>query len=121
VACFRNVARHVVSGGHFVIEVGVPGLLGLSPGRTVRAFELSDDHVGVDEYDVATQSLVSHHFYRDGDSWRRGRTPLRYVWASELDLMAQLAGMTLVERWADWDRTPYDQSSSKHISVWRKE
>jgi SAM-dependent methyltransferase len=121
VACFRNVARHLVPGGHFVIEVGVPGVLGLPAGHATHTFDLTDDHVGVDEYDVLTQSLISHHFFRDGDSWRRGLTPMRYVWPSELDLMAQLAGMTLVERWGDWDRTAYDQSSTKHISVWRKD
>ncbi len=120
VACFRNVARHLVSGGHFVIEVGVPGVLGLSAGETVRPFEVTEDHVGFDEYDVVTQSLVSHHLYRDGDDWRRGFTPLRYVWPAELDLMAQLAGLTLVERWGDWDRSAYDQASTKHVSVWRK-
>ena len=120
VACFRNVARHLVPGGHFVIEVGVPGVLGLSAGETVRPFEVTEDHVGFDEYDVVTQSLISHHLYRDGDGWRRGFTPLRYVWPAELDLMAQLAGMTLVERWGDWDRSVYDQASTKHISVWRK-
>lgn len=119
VACFRNVARQLAHGGHFVIEVGVPGVLGLPAGDTLRPFEVTDDHVGLDEYDVVTQSLISHHFYRDGDTWRRGYTPLRYVWPSELDLMAQLAGMELVERWGDWDRSPYDAASTKHISVWR--
>ncbi len=121
VSCFRNVARHLAPGGHFVIEVAVPGILGLPPGETVRAFEVTDDHVGVDEYDVVTQALISHHFYRDRDGWRRSFTPLRYVWPSELDLMAQLAGLTLVERWGDWDRSPYDRTSSKHVSVWRRE
>ena len=120
VMCFRNVARHLAADGHFVIEVGVPGVLGLPPGETVRPFDISDDHVGFDEYDVAEQSLVSHHFYRDGDSWRRGFTPLRYVWPAELDLMAELAGLHLVERWGDWDRSPYNRSSTKHISVWQK-
>jgi len=121
VACFQNVAGHLSSGGHFAVEVGVPGVLGLSSGETFRPFEVTDDHVGFDEYDVVTQSLISHHFYRVGDSWRRGYTPLRYAWPAEFDLMAQLAGMTLVERWGDWDRSAFDQASTKHISVWRKE
>lgn len=120
VACFRNAARHLATGGHFVIEVCVPGVLGLAPGETFRPFDVSPDHVGIDEYDPVTQSLISHHFYREGDTWRRGYTPLRYTWPSELDLMAQLAGMTLVERWGDWDRTPYDGSSTKHISAWQR-
>jgi SAM-dependent methyltransferase len=120
VACFHNVARHLAPGGHFVIEVGVPGVLGLPDGEVFRLFEVTENHVGIDEYDVVTQSLVSHHFYRDGDVWRRGRTPFRYVWPAELDLMAQLAGLELVERWGDWDRSAYDRASTKHISVWRK-
>jgi hypothetical protein len=120
VACFHNVAGHLAPGGHFVIEVGVPGVRGLPDGETYRVFEVSEDHVGIDEYDVVTQSLVSHHIYRDGDSWRRGSTPFRYAWPAELDLMAQLAGLTLVERWGDWDRSAYDLASTKHISVWRK-
>ena len=118
IACFRNAARHLDAGGYFVIEVGVPGVLGLPRGETMRPFEVTADHVGIDEFDVVTQSSISHHMYRDGDTWRRGFTPFRYVWPSELDLMAQLAGMTLVERWGDWDRAPYDRYSTKHISVW---
>jgi SAM-dependent methyltransferase len=121
VACFHNVARHLAPGGRFVLEVGVPGVLGLANGETIRPFEVTEDHVGFDEYDLVTQSLVSHHFYRDGDGWRRGYTPLRYVWPAELDLMAQLAGLTLVERWGDWDRSAYERASTKHISVWRKD
>jgi SAM-dependent methyltransferase len=120
VSCFRNVAAQLAPGGHFLIEVGVPGVLGLPAGDTIRPFEVTENHVGFDEYDVVTQSLISHHLYRDGDGWRRGATPLRYVWPSELDLMAQLAGLTLVERWGDWDRSAYDRDSTKHISVWRK-
>jgi SAM-dependent methyltransferase len=120
VACFRNVARHLIAGGHFVVEVGVPGVVGLPQGETARPFALTPEHVGLDEYDMVTQSLISHHFYRDGTAWRRGSTPLRYVWPSELDLMAELAGMTLAERWGDWDRSVFDQSSSKHVSVWQK-
>jgi SAM-dependent methyltransferase len=121
VGCFRNVARHLVPGGHFVIEVGVPGVLGLPAGDTLRPFAFGPDHVGIDEYDVVSQSLVSHHLYRDGDGWRRGSTPFRYVWPSELDLMAQLAGLSLAERWADWDRSPFEAASDKHVSVWQKD
>lgn len=120
VACFANVARHLSAGGFFVIEVGVPELQRLPFGETVRAFDVSEDHLGVDEYDVVTQSLVSHHFYRESDGWRRGFTPIRYVWPAELDLMARLAGMTLVERWQDWDRASFTNLSTKHVSVWQK-
>jgi SAM-dependent methyltransferase len=120
VACFENVARHLEPGGTFVIEVGVPQLQRLPPGETVRAFDVSDDRLGFDEYDVATQGLVSHH-YREID----GRldvvsVPFRYVWPSELDLMARLAGMSLRERWAGWKREPFTGESDKHVSVWEK-
>ncbi len=120
VACFENAAGHLQPGGCFVIEVGVPALQRLPPGETVRAFALAPTHLGFDEYDIASQRLVSHH-YRDID----GRldvesVPFRYVWPSELDLMAQLAGMTLRERWSDWNRRPFTSKSSRHISVWEK-
>jgi trans-aconitate methyltransferase len=121
VACFRNVARQLAPSGDFVIEVGVPGVHGLPNGETIRPFAVTEDHIGFDEYDIATQTLVSHHLYREGDNWRRGFTPLRYVWPSELDLMAQLAGLTLAERWGDWNRSVYDGTSTKHISVWRND
>jgi hypothetical protein len=103
-----------------VIEVGVPDLQHLPFGATVRAFDITADHLGFDEYNVVTQSLISHHLYPDGDGWRRGYTPLRYVWPSELDLMARIAGMTFVERWQDWDRTEFTTTSTKQISVWQK-
>jgi SAM-dependent methyltransferase len=120
VACFATVAAHLAAGGHFVIEVGVPGIQQIPFGETVRAFDVTETHLGFDEYDVVSQSLISHHFYPDGDGWRRGATPLRYVWPSELDLMARLAGLTLVERWGDWDRRPFTNLSTKHISVWQQ-
>lgn len=120
VAVFRNAARHLVSGGHFVVEVGVPDLRRLPPGQTVQPFHVSDDRFGFDEYDVVTQHAVSHHYrIADGEA-RHFACPYRYVWPSELDLMAQLAGMRLVERWEDWRRTPFTADSPGHVSVWRK-
>src|SRR5438094_344653 len=76
--------------------------------------------LGIGEYDVATQGLVSHHYsLRDG-GWEARSIPFRYVWPAELDLMARLAGMTLRERWAGWNREPFTSESAKHVSVWRK-
>jgi hypothetical protein len=79
-------------------------------------------HLGFDEYDVASQGLISHHYSLPG-----GRRPardvlaaVRYVWPSELDLMARLAGMTLRERWSDWNRAPFTNDSPMHVSVWEK-
>jgi SAM-dependent methyltransferase len=118
VACFRNVAAHLAPGGCFVIEVGVPSLQRLPPGETVRPFDVSPSHLGFDEYDIANQGLISHHYWPlDG---RQASTPFRYVWPSELDLMALLAGMTLRGRWSGWKREPFTSESTKHVSVWEK-
>jgi len=118
VACFRNAAAHLEPGGCFVIEVGVPALRRLPPGERMRVFGADATHWGIDEYDVVSQEAVSHHFsLRDG-RWELESMPFRYVWPSELDLMAGLAGMRLRERWADWDRSPFTSESRKHVSVW---
>jgi SAM-dependent methyltransferase len=114
VACFANAAAHLEPGGCFVVEVGVP------PSQRLSVFDLSDTHVGVDEYDADSQRLVSHHFSLHDRVWERVSMPFRAVWPSELDLMARLAGLTLRERWADWDRLPFTAESTKHVSVWAK-
>jgi SAM-dependent methyltransferase len=120
VACFRNVAAHLQPGGCFVIEVGVPELQRLPPGETVRAFHVSETRWGFDEYDVAAQGLTSHHFWIGDGRVDHFSLPFRYVWPSELDLMAQLAGMRLRERWGDWKKEPFTSESGKHVSVWEK-
>jgi len=118
VACFRNVAAHLEPGGRFVIEVGVPGLRTLPPGETAQVFHISEDRWGIDEYDVANQGLTSHHFEIVDGKVERNSIPFRYAWPSELDLMAQLAGMRLRERWSGWKREPFTSESRKHVSVW---
>ena len=118
VACFRNVAAHLEPGGRFVIEVEVPGLQRLPPGETIQAFHLGETGCGIDEYDVATQGLVSHHFEIVDGRAERVSMPFRYVWPSELDLMAELAGMSLRERWGGWRREPFTSDSRRHVSVW---
>ena len=120
VACFRNVATHLEPGGCFVIEVGVPGLRRLPPGETLRAFHLSETRWGIDEYDVATQGLTSHHFEIVDGRLERVSIPFRYAWPSEFDLMAQLAGLSLRERWAGWRREPFTSESRVHVSIWEK-
>jgi SAM-dependent methyltransferase len=120
VACFRNVAAHLQPGGCFVIEVGIPNLQRLPPGETMRVFDASDTHWGIDEYDVANQGLVSHHFSLVDGRLERVSMPFRYVWPAELDLMAQLAGMALRERWSGWKREPFTSESRKHVSVWER-
>jgi SAM-dependent methyltransferase len=120
-ACFRNVAAHLEPGGCFVVEIGVPELQRLPPGDTMRVFHASETHWGIDEYDVAIQGLVSHHFTRvDDGRFELVSVPFRYVWPAELDLMAELAGMKLRERWSGWLREPFTSASGKHVSVWEK-
>jgi SAM-dependent methyltransferase len=120
VSCFRNAARHLEPGGCFVIEVGVPPLRRLPPGETVRAFLVQPHHFGFDEFDVAAQQGVSRHYFLVGDRLEQFSTPYRFVWPSELDLMARLAGMELRERWGYWDRRPFTSESEMHVSVWQK-
>jgi SAM-dependent methyltransferase len=120
VACFRNAAAHLAPGGCFVIEVGVPALQRLPRGETIVAFRLSETWWGIDEYDVATQGLTSHHLKIADGRAERFSVPFRYVWPAELDLMAQLAGMTLKQRWAGWRREPFTSTSTSHVSVWVK-
>src|SRR5512132_2091697 len=102
VACFRNVAAHLEPGGCFVIEVGVPDLQRLPPGETILPLYVSETRWGFDEYDVARQGLTSHHLEIIYGRLERTSIPFRYAWPSELDLMAQRAGMRLLERWSGW-------------------
>jgi SAM-dependent methyltransferase len=120
VACFRNVAAHLEPGGCFVIEVYIPQLQRLPPGETIHAFTVTLTHLGIEEYDVATQIAVSHHYWVVDGQLETFSAPFRYVWPSELDLMARLAGMTLRERWSGWTRAPFTSDSRTHVSVWEK-
>jgi SAM-dependent methyltransferase len=120
VGCFRNAAAQLVPGGCFAIEVEVPQLRRLPPGDNFRVFSASEDYFGIDEVDTATQRAVSHHLNVVDGKLERFSMPFRYVWPSELDLMAELAGMRLRERWGDWNREPFTSESHKHVSVWEK-
>ena len=120
VEVFRNAARHLAPGGRFVIETMVPDLRRLPPGERYVVFDVSDDHLGIDEYDVLNQGLVSHHVQAFGARLERSSGPFRYVWPAELDLMARLAGMDLAERRAGWNGEPFTSESRSHVSVWQK-
>jgi SAM-dependent methyltransferase len=120
VACFRNVATHLEPGGCFVVEVGVPELRRLPPGESIRAFHVSETSWGIDQYDVATQGLTSHHFAAVDGRIERFSVPFRYAWPAELDLMAELAGMRLRDRWSGWSREPFTSESRAHVSIWEK-
>ena len=120
VACFENVAAHLEPGACFVIDVLVPGLQRLSPGETFQPFAVTPTHLGFDEIDVVSQALISHHYWIEGNTVELTSPPFRYVWPSELDLMARIAGMRLRERWGGWRREPFTAASEKHVSVWEK-
>ena len=120
VACFQNVAAHLQPGGCFVIEVGIPDLQRLPPGETVQAFTVTPTRLGFDEYDVAAQGMISHHYWIEDGKLEVFSAPFRYVWPGELDLMARLAGMSLRERWSGWNREPFTSDSRQHVSVWEK-
>jgi len=120
VACFCNAARHLAPGGRFLIEVAVPPLQRLASGERLLAFAQDDTHWGIDDIDVATQSMVSHHMRRRGDAWTATSIPFRYVWPSELDLMARIAGLRLEHRWGGWLGEAFTAESRSHVSVWRK-
>ena len=119
-ACFQNAAAHLEPNGCFVIEVGVPELQRLPPGERFQPFAVGPAHLGFDEYDVVSQRVVSHHYWIDDGKVDVISPPFRYVWPSELDLMARLAGMTLRERWGGWRREPFSGDSDTHVSVWEK-
>jgi hypothetical protein len=120
VACFQNVAAHLQPGGCFVIEVGIPDLQRVPPGETVRAFTVTSERLGFDEYDIAAQGLTSHHYWIEDGKLEVFAAPFRYVWPAELDLMARLAGMSLRERWSGWNRELFTSDSRQHVSVWEK-
>ena len=120
VEAFRNAARHLHPGGHFVIENYVPELHRLPPGETRLVFAATPTHLGFEEYDVAKQIAVSHHYWVIDDQLERFSSPHRYVWPAELDLMARMAGLTLRQRLASWTREPFTSESRSHISVWEK-
>lgn len=122
VACFENAARHLRSAGRFVIENGVPNLRQLPAGARGVTFRLSEDYIGIDEFTDLThgQQFRSRHLRRGVDgAFRESWGPFRFVWPSELDLMARIAGMTLDYRWAGWDRLPFTGDSTSAVSVWR--
>jgi SAM-dependent methyltransferase len=120
VACFRNVAAHLEPGGSFVIEVAIPDLRRLPPGQQIVPLHVSPTGWAFDVYDVSAQ-LMSSNYVEVVEGRAECRSiPFRYVWPAELDLMAQLAGLRLRERWANWRRQPFTSESGQHVSIWEK-
>lgn len=120
VECFRNAARHLRTGGRFLIETQVPPIRKLPLGESRRVFARSHNHWGIEEVDIATQSHVSHHVWLEEGNMRTLSIPFRYAWPAEMDLMAELAGLRLEARYADWERGTFTSESQSHISIWRK-
>ncbi len=124
VDCFRNAARHLTPGGRFVVELWVPELRRLPIGSEATVWHHEPGYIGLDTYDVLNQRVVSHHFtfgaaITDGRAAQLSRSPHRYIWPAELDLMAQLAGFALETRHADWAGTQFTAESRSHVSVYR--
>jgi SAM-dependent methyltransferase len=120
VACFRNVAAHLEPGGCFVIEVRVPDVRMLPPGQNVLPWHVSPARVVFYTFDFATQAMLGNYIDLVDGRGEHSSMPFRYVWPAELDLMAQLAGLTLRDRWDGWTREPFTSDSRQHVSVWQK-
>ena len=122
VAVFANAAGHLEPGGVFVVEVVVPQLRRLPVGELGRVFTLDADHVAIETFDdPAGQISWSHHWMEVDGRAVRHSAPYRYVWPSELDLMARLAGLTLRDRWADWSHAPFTADSTAQVAVYEKQ
>ncbi|MFY9927047.1 MAG: class I SAM-dependent methyltransferase [Streptosporangiaceae bacterium] len=120
-AIFGNAAAHLGPGGRFVVSVIVPRLQEVAPGVRSRVFTHSPDHVGIETFDDPVGQIAwSHHWMAVGGRLVRHSAPYRYVWPSELDLMARLAGFCLEDRWADWHQSPFTADSTSHITVYKK-
>jgi SAM-dependent methyltransferase len=120
VACFRNAARHLSPSGCFVIELWVPELRKMPMGQRAIACQSDPGYILVDTYDTLAQHVVSHHFkFGEGNDAELFRSPHRYVWPAELDLMAQLTGFELESRHADWTGSEFTAESRSHVSVYR--
>jgi SAM-dependent methyltransferase len=121
IAVFANAAAHLESGGCFVVEVIVPQLRRVPPGETGRVFTLDPDHVGIETFDdLVGQIAWSHHWIETGGRLVRHSAPYRYVWPSELDLMAKIAGFGVRDRWAGWDHAPFTSESDSQVAVFEK-
>jgi SAM-dependent methyltransferase len=120
VACFRNAAEHLTPGGCFVIETAVPPLRHLPPGQDILGYRAGPGEIVSYSFDHATQQYRGHYVQFTEGTGEYRTIPFRYVWPSELDLMAQLAGLRLRHRWAGWQSEPFTTDSRTHVSVWEK-
>lgn len=120
VNCFRSVAEHLTDDGAFLIEAFVPDMTRFDRSQRVSTGIVEHDLVSIDldRHDPTTQTVASSHIYITPKGVQMYPVDIRYAWPSELDLMAQLAGMRLRSRWADWRRNPFTAASTGHVSVY---
>ncbi|HZE68141.1 MAG TPA: class I SAM-dependent methyltransferase [Pyrinomonadaceae bacterium] len=120
VRCFRNVAGHLSPGGCFLIEAFVPDLRRFNGGQVNWATKVTEELVELDvgQHDAASQHVTSQKVVLTEGGVRLYPIQIRYAWPSEIDLMAQLAGLRLRERWSNWQREPFTSESQKHISIY---
>ncbi len=122
VRCFRNVAARLKPGGTFVIDAFVPDMKRFTGGQEVRAHAVTTDQVSiqVSQHDPARQRVKGQFIVLRNDQVKLYPVEIRYCWPSELDLMAELAGLRLCHRWGDWTQGEFNSSSEKHISVYER-
>jgi SAM-dependent methyltransferase len=120
VRCFCNVANHLSKDGVFLLEAFVPDMTRFDRGQNVSATKVTSEHVRLDvaEHDPVEQRVNSHHVFITGEGIKLYPVQIRYAWPSELDLMAELAGLKLRWRWGGWQRESFTARSEKHISVY---
>lgn len=122
VEVFRNVAPRLSDDGVFVVECGTPWR---TFGRTqfVEAERVTAGAVTLDvnRFDPVTQLLSENHVTLSADGVRMGPIAQRLTTPAELDLMARLAGLRLLERYGGWRREPFTATSPLHVSVWGRE
>jgi Methyltransferase domain len=121
VAAFRNAAAHLVRGGCFVVEVIVPQMRQVPSGERGRVFTMEPGHVGIETFDdLVGQISWSHHWMDVEGRLVHHAAPYRYVWPAELDLMAELAGFRLRDRYFGWARAPFTSESIEQVAVYEK-
>ena len=122
VRCFKSVASHLTNNGVFLLEAFVPDLNRFQGNQANWVQKITEEVVQLDVglHDAVQQTVTSQKVVlRNGDV-RLYPLKIRYAWPSELDLMAQVAGLRLCERWNDWQKTPFDSTSGKHISIYER-
>ena len=122
VRCCTNVADRLAPGGRFVLELAVPDLGRFDRGQAVYTHQVALDQVRLvtARHSPAGQRVEGQHVLLTDGGVRLFPVAMRYVWPSELDLMARLAGLRLVERWGGWRHEPFDDTSTFHVSVYEK-